>query len=303
MHDTKDNLRERSPMKVQCMCELEPLQKDYIQMKIDQYTDSFTIHGLTRSIKSKKLESMFWSTILLIGVICSSIVIHGLVTKFSSRAVYTEIRFQITDRNYFPSITFCEEHLLLDSYFAYCGVPPRFEGRTSLDPNSPCGYNDTIRRANITCVEYKYWATDIFNVTSCGSWGGKRCENKRFFKTLKWVNNSCITWNYDGGFYDMYSHVDIGFAFKRPLYLPEKPKIIAILHDPKVEEIDITGKIDIEPNKHYSLKIDKTIIKRLPAPFPANCSSSKDGDILPGKYTRHSCIESRNFIEDVQIVR
>lgn len=281
----------------QCTCNKNnETRKDYLQTKIDEYSESFTIHGLTRSVKGKKLESIFWSVILAIGVISCSMVIHGLVVKFRSHSVYTEIRFQITDRNYFPSITFCELNSLLDSYFAYCGVPPRLSGRTSLDPNLPCSYKHKITEAKVKQKEYHHWATEMFNVTHCGTWGGKRCASSRYFKSLAKVNNSCITWNYEGGFYDMYSHAEIEFLFKKPKHFYGKPKIIAILNDPLIEEIDITRKIDIEPDKHYGIKIDKTIIKRLPAPFPANCSNNKNGDIFPGRYSRHSCIESGNFI-------
>ena len=52
--------------------------------------------------------------------------ISGLITKYLKYAVYTEIRSEIAHRHYFPSVTFCEEQMLFDAYFAYCGVGPRF---------------------------------------------------------------------------------------------------------------------------------------------------------------------------------
>ena len=68
-------------------------------------------------------------------------------------------------------------------------------------------------------------------------------------------------------------------------------------HDPEVHEINITKKVEIEPDKKYEIKLDKTLIKRLPAPFTSKYSLEKSEDIFPGRYTRRSCIESHNFLE------
>ena len=107
-----------------------------------------------------------------------------------------------------------------------------------------------------------------------------------------------MTWNYAGNLSDLYSHAQIKFEFNPPkVRHRHKPKIIAILHDHEVSELDITRKVSIDAHKKYSIKVDKTFIKRLPAPFPSNCMNGKGSDIFPGKYSRQSCIESHNFIE------
>ena len=271
-------------------------QKEYIQAKMKEYANSFTVHGLTRSIKSKNIESVLWLITLLIRVACSSIIIYGLVIKFNRHAVYTEIKFHITDRNYFPSVTFCENQLLIDSYFAYCGVASRLIKANIVDTTLPCVCCQKSKPANVSADD-NYWATELFNVTKCSTWSGKVCNNNKYLKTLERVNNSCITWNYRGDFYEQSNHVDIEFKFKMPSHLPRDPMIFATLHDPGIIEIDATGKIDIGMDKHYDIKIDKTIVKRLPAPFPGNCSIDKNGDIFPGIYSRHTCIESHNIIE------
>ena len=274
--------------------EIQVARRVKLQKKIEKYEDSFTIHGLTKGIKGTKIESIFWFVMLISGILLCFVVLYGLVSKFLSRAVYTEIRSQITDRNLFPSITFCEKNLLIDSYFAYCGVPPRF---LQPNPNQTCTRTTAKRYDNIKYKENSYWSNGLFNVTSCSTWGGKMCCNNNFFKSLGRLNHSCITWNYKGDFFDIYSRTDIMFKFNKPSQLPGKPSIIAIPHDPEIQEIDITAKIDIDPFKQYEIKLDKTIIKRLPAPFPANCTNDKLGDIFPGKYSRHSCIETFNYIK------
>ena len=82
---------------------------------------------------------------------------------------------------------------------------------------------------------------------------------------------------------DIYSHVDIEFNFIPPVWLDQDEVIIAVPYDHSIHEIDITNKVDIEPHKTYEIKLDKTEIKRLPHPFPSNCSNSKGEDIFPGR--------------------
>ena len=197
---------------------------------------------------------------------------------------------EVTDRNYFPSITFCERNLLRYSYFAYCGVP-----LTMVNNKTSC---DNISYFKETEFKSKhFWSNGKFNVTKCVTWGKKSCLNSNYLKSRFYFNNSCFTWNYNGDLHDIYSHVEIEFKFEPELLKSMDPEIIAIPHNPEVTEIDVTNKVDIEPYKKYEIKIDKTILKRLPAPFPSNCSYEKLGDIFPGKYTRRGCIESYNYIE------
>ena len=124
------------------------------------------------------------------------------------------------------------------------------------------------------------------------------CANNRHFRSLRRLNNSCITWNYAGNMSDIYSHASIRFQYNPPPgFHSHKPKMGAIFHDHGVKELDVTRKVGIDPHKQYSIKVDKTYIKRLPAPFPSNCTREKGNDMFPGKYSRQSCIESHNFIQ------
>ena len=273
--------------------------KMIIKEKIDQYVQSFTVHGLTKVCVGTRLESLFWLIMLLGGILSSVVVIHGLVSKYLNYGVYTEIRLQVTDKNFFPSVSFCENRLLINSYFSYCANPP---GHKVQNTSAYCTLERILTNNNISTVKDRYWTNGIFNVTKCQTWGGKLCANDRFFKSLTDFNNSCITWNYNGDLHDIYSHVELEFEFYPPSVLQQpglenNTQIIAVPHDPEDHEIDITKRVDLEPFKGYEIKLDKTIIKRLPYPYPSNCTSLKEGDIFPGKYTRRSCIESHNYIE------
>ena len=128
------------------------------------------------------------------------------------------------------------------------------------------------------------------------------CDNNKAFQSLTNPNNSCVRWNYNGDIYDVHSRKDIVMIIDAPhLLFKAPPRLIAIPHDPKITELDFTAKIDLDPFKIYEIKFEKTIVKRLPAPFPSNCSSGKHGDMLPGAYSRHSCIETHNYIEMLKV--
>lgn len=237
---------------------------------------------------------MFWLSMLTGGLFLSIFIVYGLIIKFLKYDVYTEIRAQVTDQNFFPSFTICEDRLLKNAYFSYCGVAQRFRHENY---SKICQHKKVKHPDQTLMKEHKYWNNGLFNVTKCLTWGGKGCITSKYLKSLTHFNHSCFTWNYMGNMYDIYSHVDIEFNFVGPSYISNVPIIIALPHDHEIHEIDATKKIDLEPEKHYEIKLDKTIIKRLPSPFPSNCTNKKLGDIFPGKYTRRSCIESHNYIE------
>lgn len=270
-------------------------KRSFIHQKITEYGRSFSVHGLTKCMTGNLIESSLWAIILFVRIVLCCVVIYGLKKKYHRHAVYTEVKLQVTEKNFFPSVTVCEKQLLIDSYFAYCGASISQLRNSKFINSTYCQSYSNYK--HMTSDETKYWSNGIFNITSCRTSSGSRnCNDKEHFMSLQRFNNSCIRWNYRGDFYAT-DQVNIAFAFKKPSHLQRKPDIFTYLHDPRINEIDVTGRISISPIYHYHLKIDKTYIKRLPHPFPANCSNEKRGDIYPGKYSRHTCIESYQHIE------
>ena len=204
----------------------------------------------------------------------SSCIYHDFLQKISFSTPY--------------SITLCEESLLKHAYFAYCGKS------INVDDHM-CHHYNSFHSNVISHSEP--WATELFNVTQCFSWGSKRCDNETYFTTKTKLNNSCITWNYDGTFHDTYGHVDIKFDFTKPPHMTNDVQLFAIPHDPNILEIDLTKKVEIDADHKYEIKIDKTYIKRLPAPYPSNCTDGEGENIFEGKYTRFNCIESHYYID------
>ena len=263
-----------------------------VESKKDEYVNSFTVHGLTRIFKASKSESIFWMLMLLVGVTLSTYIIHGLIRKYFEYNIYTEVRSTVSTKNIFPGITLCEFNGMLSNYFAYCGQP---NGQKFRNPDDICSmdatHGDDVGEVNNTLDNPYQWSNGIFHVQQCYTWGGRYCANDQYLKSLKKHNHHCFTFNYKGDLYDTYSHAHIEFTLNKT-YNQKPPVIIAVVHDPRVAELDMTNRVVIDPSKIYDLKIGKTVIKRLSAPFPSNCTKGKPHDFFSGIYTRRNCLES-----------
>ena len=54
--------------------------------------------------------------------------------------------------------------------------------------------------------------------------------------------------------------------------------------------------VSIKRGQKYILTTRKTVMNRLPPPFPSKCTHGKPHDIYPGKYTRTTCLDSINYL-------
>ena len=271
-----------------------------VETKKDEYVNSFTVHGLTRIFKGSKSESIFWMLMLLVGVTLSTYIIHGLIRKYFEYNIYTEVRSNVSFKNIFPGITLCEFNGMLSNYFAYCGQQ---KGQKFKNPDDVCTMDASalgvaatnVQEINNTLSHPYQWSNGLFHVTHCHTWGGKYCANDQYLRSLKDHNHHCFTFNHRGDFHDTYAHAYIEFTLNDTLLKHDPPFIIAVVHDPKIAELDMTNRVVIEDSNIYELKIDKTLIKRLPDPFPSNCTYGKSHDFFPGKYTRRNCLESITY--------
>lgn len=274
--------------------------EDLLKNKIDGYVDGFTVHGLTRVFKSPRHESVFWLFVLIGGLLLAVIVLYTLITKYYDFEIYTEIRSVVTERNTFPSLSICDMSLLTTSYFHFCGshIKALKDNDTSI-----CDYEGIEASFHNNKIPGKSadntsWSNGLFDVFQCYSWDGERCISSQYFKTHPRLKHSCITWNYDGKMSDSYGHVTIELGYKASGKRP--PKIIAIPHDHRITEVDMTRKVNLDPRKSYEINIQKTYTKRLEHPYPSRCASEKDAqskDMTPGAYSRRTCLESFQMLE------
>ncbi|XP_066928001.1 acid-sensing ion channel 5-like [Clytia hemisphaerica] len=267
-----------------------------LKEKIDGYIDAFTVHGLTRVFKAPKREAILWMVVLCLGIFLTTIVLYKLLAKYFKYETYTEIKSVVTDKNYFPSLSICELKMLQRNYFSYCGqsMSPLRDGKSSKQPCDHAKIPTSAHNASMIGNQTKSWSNGLFDVLYCYTWDSKDCNSLYHFRSNRNLNHSCITWNYQGDMTDLYGHVEIGIKFHA--WDDREPKIFASPHDPNLIEIDLTKKVNLDAHKLYEIKLVKTEVKRLPNPYPSNCSSQRVMDILPGDYSRRTCIESYKML-------
>jgi len=271
-------------------------QVEELNDKISGYIQGFTVHGLTRVMTAPRKEAFFWFVALSCGLLMSVLVVHGLVYKYLKYEVYTEIRSIVTDKNHFPSITFCDFNLLTRSYFSFCGIPVYMARRAN--ESQICNLTALTEPPDIYHKPNSgSWSNGLFNISACYKWDGGKCNLTQLVRSRKELNHACFTWNYEGNFYDTYSHVTLLFEYKKPAWAKyRRPHIIAVPHDPKILEIDLTKSIDLATRKKNNLNIALTHVRRKADPHPSQCiNGGRELDVLPGVYARRTCAETKTY--------
>ena len=277
---------------------MDPLRHDRfikkIRMKKEQYIKTSTIHGVPKIFTDCWIESCFWLCITIIGVSLSIFGASTLISKYYSYEIYTAFSSRIIEKNTFPSVTFCDYQLMLNNYYAYCGVRI---GESHVNSTLPC--QSMVRKfpevKNILNSTNE-WSNGIFHVNYCSSWGGKNCATDGYIKSLSKHNHTCFTWNHKGNYYDDHGHIDIKLNVNLTCG-KNFSKLIAIVHDPKITELQLMFQTFLETSRIYQFQIQKTEMNRLKYPFPSNCTDEKPNYIFPGRYTRTSCVDSMNYID------
>ena len=77
----------------------------------------------------------------------------------------------VTHRNVFPAITFCDDKLMRRNYFAYCGVTNFQEPANKSQPcqKQPEHFSEIKNMAK----QPGQWSNGLFNVKECFTWGSK----------------------------------------------------------------------------------------------------------------------------------
>ena len=256
--------------------------------------EPFTPHAFSKIFTGEKRESLSWLIIAIIGFCISSVIIFRLISKYYRYEVITEVTWNVTSRNVFPSITFCDVDLMIGNYFAYCGIP---HGQKYDNKSRTCTHKQKKKEhlKNVLNTTTK-WSNGIFHVSKCYTWDGKICTTNQYFRSVGRLNHTCFTWNWNGDLFDMYGHAYIEFTIN-DTSRSDRSFIFGEIHDPNVFEIGMSNSFRIEASKVFELRIRKTMIKRLPAPFPSKCVTSMPHHIFPGRYTRRTCVDSVNYLE------
>ena len=244
-----------------------------------------------------RYESLFWLLMLSLGTLLTGFVVFGLVTKYLEHHVYVQISSQMVDEKSFPSITICDENKLFENYYAYCGLQCHHPEAQSTEVCQEKWMH--LNNVSAYIDENNRWTNGLFTINACYTWGSKDCNNLKFLKSVHRYNDACFTFNFDGNLADIYGHFLIDFTFNHTFAnepANRETTIIALPHDQDIVELDFTLRNQLEPMKTLTMVFDNIQIKRLPAPFPSNCTDEKIMDIFPGGYSRRSCIETQNYI-------
>ena len=100
------------------------------------------------------------------------------------------------------------------------------------------------------------------------------------FSTLNYSRGDCIVFYNNKGYFNV----------KNKFVFSVKPKfnnnLELIIHEPGVYSLHKdTGAIKLTTDLDYQFILKKTKITRLENPYPSNCSSNKEYDMFPGKYS------------------
>lgn len=252
-----------------------------------------TAHAFVNIFFGSKRDSLVWLLVAVIGFTFSTIIIFRLACTYLQYDVVTEVSWNVTARNNFPSITFCDVDMMLGHYFAYCGVSTghKHEKVNVICDHVPKHRSNHTKKSNSTLK----WSNGIFDVRKCHTWDGKNCLSDEYFRSVTRLNDSCFTWNWAGHLFDMYGHAYIEFTVNHT-GKKDRTFLFGEVHDPDIHEIGMANSFRFEPAKVFELRIRKTMIKRLPSPYPSRCVTNMPHHIFPGRYTRRTCIDSIQYI-------
>ena len=107
------------------------------------YSESFSIHGLTRIIYSGRKQRVLWCVIFIAAVVGLGYMSKGIVEHFWNKDVRTEMRMEQRKKQSWPSITICPQVALLKHFschnkvnISYLVPPSLCSNRLAEDSNT-----------------------------------------------------------------------------------------------------------------------------------------------------------------------
>ena len=244
--------------------------KDIIlDQKINQYAESFTIHGLPRILTGNKTEKIIWTIFVILAMSLGGFMTYRYVTKYLRYEVSHNFSRGKTDKAFYPSATIClpiTKERMEWYYFFDCEIPKRFLWNAS---------------------------NGIFNIEVCNIGGINDCDNDSIIwrDDLKGV---CFTLFPIKKYYQLTEKARLGFHVADDLL--EIKQVSVTIHDQDIDPLFQTPQIQITPNKRYVVNLKKTMSKRLPHPFPSNCTNKTKEHNFPGNYNRRTCLFVNRYV-------
>jgi len=278
-----------------------------LREKIEEYSNSFTIHGLSRTIHTDShLERIFWVIALIMAVVLAFLMVRSIIVKFWDNDVYINTETKITTKNHFPAVTFCLEPITIKN--EYCSMVADDDLPGALPRDMPSCNVDKWWEIPTSTVTNTLAALRLVGQTTlitlplqtfsfhCAQ---GNCLNKDishdYFVPF---GDKCVTWNYKGQFYNAKNRVDLQVSIDNRFYIFKS--VVAYVHDHRESPLSYEFNIPLSPRQDTLLIFQKSVKKRMQRSPPHNCESkyyNNSRNIFPGRYTVEACLDTYTCIE------
>lgn len=264
-------------------------RKDKLHKKMREYASSFTVHGLNRVAASdSKVERIIWSITVMTAAVVAVYLIKWDILKYKKHDVFHDYSTVTLKKAYFPSITFCLTKLKLDLDDYYCGLHVDEFPAKELH----CQHNKPLCRPPKIVID-SFWGNGVFNVHVKNDSSYSELEKCRGLKSKQ--NGACMTWNANRYFYEKGSGFEIDILIAK-YFVKGDNTLKVYIHNHDIDSEYLLPKLKLMPDKVYYLSLQKTITRRLPHPYPSNCTNRYLDLHHDGGYNRRDCLIRHHFI-------
>ena len=134
----------------------------------------------------------------------------------------------------------------------------------------------------------------IFNIDVCNLGGSNNCGQS----SIRWrddLKGICFTLFPTMKYYQLTETALLNFYVAE--HLLEIKQVSVTIHDQNTEPFFLRPQLQILPHQRYIISLKKTVSKRLPHPFPSNCTNKTNYHNFPGNYNRRTCLFVNRYIE------
>lgn len=281
-------------------------KKTSLNEKLEDYSSSFSIHGLSRTIHTDShLERFFWIVALLLALGIAFLMVRSLIDKFWTEDVYKLTDTRITATNTFPAVTLCSTKILVKNMYCslqaddvepvYVSPSCRLYGYWNIVKNKKSNVIDPIIIDRGIAFQELHIDNQVAMSFSCPT--KEACLNlyleRDYFNTDEQFE-SCVTWNYGGNFNNTNNIISL------QIETGKRSTFYVYIHDHRESPMHQDLPIMLSNKLNVQLTFEKKVVKRLARDPPNHCESQEYNNkknIFPGKYTREACVDTYKCLE------
>ena len=280
--------------------------------EVQEEIDSLTVHGVSRVASAKnKYTRIIWLMLCITVAVSFGIVVVKSFMKYSKYQTLIHSTVIQKKNLALPAITFCHTNFYHPLSFTFLD-PPVYQ---HLPEN--CSFNDIKYFTNKMNLKMFQFACRMFigKVNSKTAAMGTEIPGYIRFPTgfdITPNKEPCFTLNRNATLvqqtagekyglhmimYNEYFNITENSTPEEFLIDPRNG-MYAMVHDPK-QIVPMAGGVLIPPGYHTHIFLKKNLIKRLPQPYPSECTNdwSNQDSIYPGKNTLQMCFSSCAYLQ------